>query len=191
MAPALISTVKVELMRAWWTLDGGAVVNLGVTKTGSKVKIKRPVTTVKIHELGETPINLYGRGVEASVELMLEAVTIENLNTALGATLTTVAGPPEKKVVDLDPRAGIQLPFGVLILHPFELATATVTRDWKFYRAQIEPDFTADYQAGDALTYPLKFIATPTQDGSTGKFKLLSYGDPTAAIDFDAGLGTT
>ena len=186
--PELISEVKVELMELTYTPNGGAATPLGVTKKGSKIVLKASSTKLTVMEFGDTPVNLVGKGWQGDVQLMLAQSSLDKLAIALGSTKTTVAGPPAKYSVDIDPRAAREFPFGKLVLHPSTLGASDVSRDWTIWRAQIEPDLSGDYVADDALVWPLKFCMTLFQNTTTGNVKLATYGDTTTAVDFDANL---
>lgn len=184
--PVLLTDAVVELCKATWTLNGGSAVNLGLTQEGSKVAIKRDGVIINANELGSTAIDFKGNGWDIDIELMLMATTIDNLAIALGSTKTTVAS---NSSVDLDLRVGNSLPYGELVLHPAQLGAGVLTRDWKFFRAQIPTDgFLAEYVAGKALTWPLKFKGTPVQDLTTGKVKIACFGNPATAVDYDVAL---
>jgi hypothetical protein len=178
--------VKVGAAKVTYTPNGGSAVVLGFTKEGAEIAVKRSKFDIKVHELGETPVGSVWTGCEIGGKITLQEWSLDNVALALSSTKTTVAGPPAKVSVDVDPRAGAAVPVGKLVFHPKALADVDVTEDVTLPLVELEVDtpYSFKVNAERALVFGFRAIVNKNTTDPTKLDPLMTIGDPTTAVVF-------
>lgn len=163
-----------------WTPDGGSPVDLGLTKEGCEIQVKKTVLERTVNELA-APFDAVVTGVEVTGKVILVEYSLDTIAAVLDALKTTVSSDVS---VDLNPLAGVQCTFGKLVFHPRKLAAATVTEDKTIHNAIVIADAGLMFKANEDLTWQFSFKAGAWQDTTTGNFKLMTIGAAATAKVF-------
>lgn len=155
-------------------------VDLGYTKGGVEVTVKSETHKVMIDQFGKSPINEYVMGREVTVKCPLAETTLENLVAIMpGATLTTDAVDPLKKVVNVTNGVGTNLLdiAKALTLHPVGKADGDKSEDFTVFKAATAGALNFAYKLEDERIFNCEFSGYP--DVANGN-KLFAVGDVTA-----------
>lgn len=180
----LRQSVPIGSHKAIWTPDGGSEIDLGLTKEGCTIEIETDGYERTADELAA----LYDERVDKvsiTGEIELIEVDIDMVATCLGLLKTTVAGPPSKASVDMNPLRGYSKPFGKLVFHPRKLADAVVTDDKTIWNAIVAMSGNRIFKAAEDGSLKFSFKAGAYWDSTLSKWRIYTEGDPTTGVGFE------
>jgi hypothetical protein len=154
-----------------------------LTKDGTILTIKVPKVDIDCHELGTIDERFSYTAV--NVKLTLVQYNKDLLSFALGATKTTVTGPPDKTSVDVSPVAGRSTSKFKCVLHPIDKG-AVVTEDWTIPCLSLDAEQELAFRVDKELNLVISGRALPTVDSAdvTKVYPVITQGDVLTAVSF-------
>lgn len=185
MAQQVVQNIKVGRHSVTLTpFAGGTAKVIGLTKDGTTLSIKKAKEKIMCHELG-TPIKEIFSATDVALKLTLVQYDLDLLAFALGATKTTVTGPPDKVSVDVSPVAGGSPPLFKVVLHPIDQG-AVLTSDVTIWCMSMDVEQELGFRVDKELNLVLSGTALATIDSAdvTKVYPVVTVGDVLTAVSY-------
>lgn len=145
--------------------------DVGFTEEGSKLIIKGDGVERVVAEYGSSPFDIYLKGWEIAIELIVKESTLDMIAAAIGGTI--VGASVDKVDLNVAPRSASTAVWKLKI-------PGSVNDDltWTIWKGAIIPDVEPVFNNEEDQMFKIRVQALLDQDATSKKCRMVRYGDP-------------